>query len=189
MKLPRTFKANVPCEEKRMEPWLPRGAKLKVMHPGALRWTERGCLPQRAGGARTRQESPATISSFLELKGPVSLQQETVLRMERAGQAPDASGCPSPMSPGAMNPFFPSCSPRSPAEACALCSLLCSQASCLTLHSLLGRLGRGKMEGDLLFYSVPNKRTCQLEAPCCFHQAIQGDTGCECEEAADGMQD
>lgn len=94
MKLPRTFKANVPCEEKRMEPWLPRGAKLKVMHPGALRWTERGCLPQRAGGARTRQESPATISSFLELKGPVSLQQETVLRMERAGQAPDASGCP-----------------------------------------------------------------------------------------------
>lgn len=45
-----------------------------------------------------------------------------------------------------MIPFFPSCSPQTPAEAYALCSLLCGLALCLTLHSLLGRLGRGKME-------------------------------------------
>ncbi|EDL94237.1 rCG57715, partial [Rattus norvegicus] len=63
-----------------------------------------------------------------------------------------------------MNPFFPSCSPRFLAEACALCSLLCGQASCLTLHSLLGKVGK-RQDEDLLFYSFPNKRTCQLEAP------------------------
>lgn len=72
------------------------------------------------------------------------------------------------MSPGAMNPFFPSCSPRFLAEAYALPSLQYGQAWCLTLAHPVGKVGK-RQNGDLLFYSFSNKRTCQLEVPCCFH--------------------
>lgn len=75
-----------------------------------------GGLPQRAAGATSSQATAATTGSFLGLKGSGSLLATAAAcdirrlcrKMERTSQAPEAPGSP---SPGAMNPFFPSCSP------------------------------------------------------------------------------
>ena len=82
------------------------------------------------------------------------------------------------MSRGAMSAIFPSCRPR------ALSSLLCGQALCLTLHGLLGRLGRGKME-SLCFILFPIKGLASLRWRHAVSTSPSKDTGCAWEKEPD----
>lgn len=152
-------KVNSPCKDSRnvqlLVLWLlkSRGASGKgaAWGPGPRRWTERGCLPHLAGGARSGHETPAAAGSFWNQRGTWFSTGRGSSKREPTPTQRAGEGGPAPEGPGSLGSseswckeLPESCSAVGSIAAltpgCGLCrpGPLYGWALCLAMHLLWG---------------------------------------------------